>query len=154
MDAANAVGALELQEAPAPPGDAPSQPSARAQETKGPFFRIGESSHAYEYYPTHFKVNEAPVYRCIRSSGNNVHKRLYLYKSSDERWAGTWIATEAHRESPDPVNSGEPVFKTAWPVDDISRPAHLVWEYWEKQGNTGTWQGNLAFTTYQIRPPP
>ena len=151
MDAANAAPPPPPPPpGPPPPGDAP----AREPFPEGPFFRIGESFHAYEYYPTHFIVNEAPVYRCIRSSGNNVHKRLYLYKSSDERWAGTWIATEAHRESLDPVNSGEPVCETAWPVDDISRPAHLVWEYWEKQGNTGTWQGHLAFTTYQIRPPP
>jgi hypothetical protein len=109
------------------------------------FFQIGEDKYGYKYSASTMKVNGSPVYQCIRSSDvNSLVRCLWLYKSSD----GHWIATDAPKNSSDPVNGGIPKFRTTEPVDCIRVRQMLHW-HWFKEA-TEQWEGALPFMTYPM----
>ena len=108
-------------------------------------FQIGEDKYGYKYSASTMKVNGSPVYQCIRSSDvNSLVRCLWLYKSGD----GHWIATDAPKNSSDPVNGGIPKFRTTEPVDCIRVRQMLHW-HWFKEA-TEQWEGALPFMTYPM----
>ena len=114
-------------------------------------FRIGGEEKPgflpYNYFSTEFEMNEKPVYRCSRGNSRDDRKRLFLFKSQDQRWH----AVEAPAESENPPNEGTPVFRTeAEDIDDIAAPVpSLVWQWWNPK--TREFEGAMKFTTHDIR---
>ena len=91
------------------------------------------------------RANACPVYQCIRGKDENDEmKCLWLYKSVD----GHWIATEAWKTSLDPINEGDPMFRTLDPVEDIHVRQQLQWQYFKPQ--TWEWEGSMTFMTYPM----
>ena len=85
------------------------------------------------------------MYKCIRSTTVDYEKRLFLYRTL----SGHWIATEAFKDHTDPVNNGQPKFRTLHPIEDISRPVlEVVWQWFDTKDNT--WKGNMKFQTYGL----
>jgi hypothetical protein len=111
-------------------------------------FQIGEDRYGYKYGSTKMRANSAPVYKCIRGTDqNSVVNCLWLYRSSD----GHWIAIEAPKTSLDPINGGQPTFRTKDPVEDIRARRELQWQYFEKR--TSEWEGSMTFSTYPMVDP-
>ena len=114
-------------------------------------FRVGDEEREgflpYNYFSTQFKVNDKPIYRCSRGNSRDDGKRLFLFKSQDQRWH----AVEAPAESEDPPNEGTPVFRTeAEDIDDIAAPVDgVVWQWWNPK--TREFEGAMKFTTHDIR---
>ena len=107
--------------------------------------QIGEDRYGYKYRSTKMRANTALVYQCIRCTDQNCDEKcLWLYKSLD----GHWIATEAPKISTDPINTGNPKFRTLHPVEDIRAGRELQWQYFKEQ--TLEWEGSMTFTTYPM----
>jgi len=108
-------------------------------------FQIGEGRYGYKYRRSKMQTNHCPVYQCIRGKDQNCSvKCLWLYKSVD----GHWIATEAPKTSLDPINEGDPTFRTLDLVEDIHVRQQLQWQYFKPQ--TWEWEGSMTFTTYPM----
>ena len=97
-------------------------------------FQIGEDRYGYKYGSTKMRANSVPLYKCIRGTDQNCDERcLWLYKSFD----GHWIATEAPKISTDPINTGNPKFRTLHPLEDIRAGRELQWQYFKEQHWSG-----------------
>ena len=110
-------------------------------------FQIGEDKYGYKYRSSNMKANGSVVYQCIRATDNNAHADcLWLYKSHD----GHWIATEAPKTCTDPVNQGQPKFRTCEVEHDIREPKWLQWSWFDTVRHT--WKEKMGFQTYTIMP--
>ena len=110
-------------------------------------FQIGEDKYGYKYGLTNMRTNSAPVYKCLRGTDQSpVGNCLWLYRSSD--WH--WIAIDAPKTAEDPINGGQPTFRTQDPVEDISVRQTLQGQYFENR----TWAGSMTFSTYPMVDPP
>ena len=108
-------------------------------------FQIGEDYYGYKYSMTNKKTNSAPIYQCCRSTNWTDHKNcLWLYKSED----GHWIATKAPKTCDDPVNEGQPKFRTCEQVHDIEEGQWLEWSWFHAP--TSQWMDNMGFRTYPL----
>ena len=84
-------------------------------------FRIGEQNKFHEYYALlDVKINDKPVYRCIRDK-NKGNGLLFLYYHDD----GMWISVSADRwaSSKEDIVKGVPAFKAA-KDDDLRNFVH------------------------------
>ena len=109
-------------------------------------FQIGEDRYGYKYRMSKMRTNGCLVYQCIRGKDQNCSEKcLWLYKSAD----GHWIATEAPKTSKDPINGGDPMFRTKNPVENINVQQQLEWQYFKPQ--TLEWEGSMTFTTYLMQ---
>jgi hypothetical protein len=112
-------------------------------------FQIGEDKYGYKYGSTNMRANSAPVYKCFRGTDQSpVGNCLWLYRSSDRHW----IAIDAPKTAEDPINGGQPTFRTQDPVEDISVRQTLQWQYFENR--TLEWAGSMTFSTYPMVDPP
>ena len=92
------------------------------------------------------KANGSPVYQCMRPTDNKVHNCLWHHKSHD----GHWIATEAPKTCTDPVNQGQPKFRTCEVEHDVREPKWLQWSWFDAVRHT--WKEKMDFQTYSIMP--
>ena len=77
---------------------------------------------------------------------DNINYCLWLYQSHD----GHWIATEAPKTCRDPVNEGQPKFRTIEQVGNIEEGQWLQWAWFE--ASTLSWKDQMGFQTYPIMP--
>ena len=107
-------------------------------------FQVGEDKYGYQYQATQKRVNGSMVFQCCRAASDRTDHCLWLYKSHD----GHWIATEAETNAADPVNTGQPTFRTCEVVPDITANQYLHWHWFVPA--TREWKGNMGFQTYRI----
>jgi hypothetical protein len=108
-------------------------------------FQVGEDKYGYQYKATQKKVNGTIIWQCCRPATDKTNTHcLWLYKSHD----GHWIATEAETNAADPVNTGQPTFRTCEVVPDITASQYLNWHWFVPA--TREWKGSLGFLTYRI----
>ena len=111
-------------------------------------FQVGEDKYGYKYQGTKKRANGSMVFQCCRAASDSTHDCLWLYKSHD----GHWIATEASTDCADPINNGQPKFRTCEVVADITANQWLQWSWFE--ASTLEWKGKMGFQTYPIMPMP
>ncbi len=119
---------------------------AAAAAAAGPRFRIRAAKNNFVYSLSRFRLNNNPVYKCVRGSGEHPDKLLWLFRVS----SGHWVAVEARYDTNDPVADGAPVVRTVGDgIDDISAPtAALGWSWWNEE--EATWLGNMALPTVTL----
>jgi hypothetical protein len=85
-------------------------------------FEIGD---LYRYRLTCKNVNGAPIYQSSRSTDRNDNNNcVWLHTSQD----GHWIATKAPKTCDDPVNEGQPKFRTFTQVQNIEDEQWIEWQ--------------------------
>jgi hypothetical protein len=109
-------------------------------------FQIGEDKYGYKYGSTNMRANSAPVYKCFRGTDQSpVGNCLWLYRSSDRHW----IAIDAPKTTEDPINGGQPTFRTKDEVEgDIRVQRELQWQYFKETEEEFVWEGSMTFTTH------
>jgi len=111
-------------------------------------FQIGEDKYGYKYRLTNKRSNGAPIYQCCCSTEANDNANcLWLYQSQDRHW----IATEAPKTCRDPVNEGQPKFRTIEQVRNIEEGQWLQWA-WFEASSLSWWKDQMGFQTYPIMP--
>ena len=83
----------------------------------------------YIYRPTDMQFNGATVYVCIRGhqQERRINRKLWLARKKDGRWG----VFEAHKDCKQPVREGKWIFKTKFPIDDITSPEALDWMWYD-----------------------
>ena len=110
-------------------------------------FQIGEDKYGYKHRLTKKRSTGGPIYQCCRSTEVNDNTNcLWLYQSQ----GGHWISTEADKTCRDPVNEGQPKFRTIEPVRNIEEGQWLQWAWLE--ASTRLWKDQMGFQTYPIMP--
>ena len=106
-------------------------------------FEIGDGW--YRYRLTNKNVNGAPIYQSSRSTDRNDNNNcLWLYKSQD----GHWISTEAPKDCVDPVNEGQPKFRTFKQVQNIEDEQWIEWQWFDAPKLR--WKGKRRIMTHPL----
>ena len=115
----------------------------------GRSFRIGSEHHGYVYTETPMTDpwQRFPVYRCSRDINLGRNDRaLFLYKSGSN--GGHWVAVSAPANVNDPIQEGQPVFRTIEEQIDPTVAGTYRWQQWDP--SFMTWQWDMRFETQAL----
>ena len=124
----------------------PLQQSIVVVYSPAPVLQIGTDYNCFQYFWTNMTVNGATVYMGTRGSNpkrNGPDYRMFLYRDLD----GHWIATEAHKDDPQPVKNGWRTWRTSSPMESIAQPG---WHNWDQLDWQGSWTNFGKFETKML----
>ena len=105
-----------------------------------PDFYIGRQQNGFLYRRTNGRVNNRPVYKCVRGSDPANRNRLYYLFT--ER-GGRLIAMEDEANAANPVENGVLQFRSVHPIDNVEQDGYQIeWQQHDTTTNPPSWGWN------------
>ena len=114
-------------------------------------FSIGPDGTNFRYtYRSvlNMHVNGTTVYRCHHAPHVRPDTVFWLARKKDGRWG----VFEAHKDCKQPVREGKWIFKTKFPINDITSPGALDWMWYDTRKEIWI-EFNVKFMTRLLEVP-